>query len=448
MTELTIAALQEAYRQGSLAPTDVVEGCLARAREAAAHGVFITLTAQRALREARASQARWRAGRPLSPLDGVPVSWKDMIDVAGTATTGGSRVPARPPARRDAPVVARLARLGAVCIGKTNLSELAFSGLGLNPWYGTPSNPRGPAHEPHVCGGSSSGAAASVARQLCALAIGTDTSGSVRVPAAFTGLFGWKPGRRSWPRRGVLGLASSLDALGVIARNVDDAIQVHAALASGPAVRAGALARIVADERLFAASDEQPREQAMRALRRLERQGVAVELRTVPEFEEAQALFARHGTLVAAEAFARHRKLLAGPQATGMDPLVRQRLEAAACIGPQERRALVDGRGKLVAALERRWPGTAFAFPTTPITAPAVATAADPLAYGALNARVLAHTMVASFLDLAGMALPAGEDRHGLPTSLLLSAPAGHEDALLALCRRLDPAECAGPPDS
>ena len=438
MAELTIGALQQAYREGSLAPTDVVEACLARAREAEAHGVFITLTPERALREARAAHARWLAGRPLSPLDGVPVSWKDMIDVAGTVTTGGSRVPARPPASRDAPVAARLARLGAVCIGKTNLSELAFSGLGLNPWYGTPSNPRGPAHEPHVCGSSSSGAAASVARQLCALAIGTDTSGSVRVPAAFTGLFGWKPGRRSWPQRGVLGLASSLDALGVIARNVDDAIQVHAALGPGPAGPARTLARIVADERLFAASDEEPREHAWRTLRRLEQEGVAVELRPVPEFEEVQALFARHGTLVAAEAFARHRKLLAGSEAARIDPLVRQRLEASASIGPRERRALLAGRAKLLGALERRWPHTAFAFPTTPMTAPAVARATDPLAYAALNARALAHTMVASFLDLAGMALPTGEDRQGLPTSLLLSAPAGHEDALLALCRRLD----------
>ena len=439
MTQLTIAALQEAYQRGSLAPTDVVEGCLARAREAAAQGVFITLTPERALREARAAQARWRAGRPLSPLDGVPVSWKDMIAVAGTATTGGSRVLAQPHARRDAPVVERLAGLGAVCIGKTNLSELAFSGLGLNPWYGTPSNPRGPEHEPHVCGGSSSGAAASVARQLCALAVGTDTSGSVRVPAAFTGLFGWKPGRRSWSRGGVLGLASSLDALGVIANNVDDAIHVHAALASAAAGPAPTLSRIVADERLFAASDEQPREHALRALRRLEQQGVVVEMRTVAEFEEVQALFARHGTLVAAEAFARHRKLLGGQQATRMDPLVRQRLEAAACIEPQDRRALLAGRRRLLAALAGRWPGAAFAFPTTPMTAPAVATASDALAYGALNSRALSHTMVASFLDLAGMAVPTGEDRQGLPTSLLLSTPAGHEDALLALCRRLDP---------
>lgn len=165
-----------------------------------------------------------------------------------------------------------------------------------------------------------------------------------------------------------------------------------------------------------------------------------MELRTVPEFEEVQALFARHGTLVAAEAFARHRKLLGGPDAARIDPLVQQRLEAAGGIGSRDRRVLVAARGKLLAALERRWADTAFAFPTTPMTAPTVARASDPLAYGALNSRALAHTMVGSFLDLPGVALPTGEDRHGLPTSLLLSAPAGHEDGLLALCRRLDPA--------
>jgi aspartyl-tRNA(Asn)/glutamyl-tRNA(Gln) amidotransferase subunit A len=439
LPRLTIAQLREAYRLGHTTPSAVAQGCLARAGEPQARGVFITLTPERAMREARAADARWRAGRPLSALDGIPVSWKDLFDVAGTVTTAGSQRAGSPPAARDAAAVQRLSARGAVCIGKTNLSELAFSGLGLNPWHGTPRNPHGPPHAHHVCGGSSSGAAASVALGLCAVAIGTDTSGSVRVPAAFTGLAGWKPGRTAWPLDGVRPLAPSLDALGVIAPTAEDAAQVHAAFAGtpdGPA-QVPCAPRIVADEQLFTASDEAPRANGLAALRAFERQGLPVELRRVPEFDAVRECFERHGTLVAAEAVRQHRALLDGPGAHRIDPLVRQRLEAARAITDAQYAALKTAQRDLMQALGQHWPeGTVFAFPTSPITAPAVSGLARPEAYARVNARALSHTMVGSFLDLPGMALPTGRDAQGLPTSLLLSGLPGSEAALLALCLR------------
>ena len=437
MEPLTIAGLRENYRLARASPGAVARTCLARAADEAARGVFITLTPERALREARASDARWRAGRPLSMLDGIPVSWKDMFDVAGTVTTAGSRALDGVPASRDALAVATLSRLGAICIGKTNLSELAFSGLGLNPWHGTPRNPRGPLHEHYVCGGSSSGAAASVALGLCAVAIGTDTSGSVRVPAAFTGLYGWKPGRMAWSLDGVRGLAPSLDALGVIANTPEDAAEVHAALATAQAVpaRAWRVSRIVAEERLFAASDEAVREHGLRALCAFEQQGVVVECCSVPELAAVRELFERHGTLVAAEAVRRHRALL-DAQGERIDPLVRRRLDAARTITNAQYEALKSAQAELTRALRCRWPSTVFAFPTSPITAPAAAALQKPEVYDSANSRALSHTMLASYLDLAGMALPTGADSEGLPTSLLLSTSAGNENALLALCRR------------
>ena len=439
MAPLSIAGLQDAYRSGRSSPVAVAEDCLARA--AATDGVFIALTRDRALHEAAASEARWRAGRPLSPLDGIPVTWKDLFDVAGLPTTAGSRSLPQRRARSDAAAVARLARLGAVCIGKTNLSEFAFSGLGMNPWYGTPRNPRGPAQADHVCGGSSCGAAASVALGLCAVAIGTDTSGSVRVPAAFTGLYGWKPTRAAWPMAGVRGLAPSLDALGVIANSVEDAALVHATLAvdaaAAPASEASPLRTVIADEPLFQASEAAPRDRGLDALRRLEAQGIRVELRSVPEFRAAAALFEECGTLVAAEAFRRYRSLLDGPQAAGIDPLVRQRLEAARSITAAQYRKLKRAQAQLSRSLQRQWPRTVFAFPTAPFTAPRIADVAQPERYALVNARALHHTMLGSFLDLPGMAVPTGVDGDGLPTSLLLSAAPGNEPSLLEMCRAL-----------
>src|SRR5215207_8190408 len=167
-------------------PTALVEESLERAGALAS--AFTALTAARARREAAASAARLRAGAPNGPLDGVPVAWKDLIDVAGVPTTAASALRRdAPAATSDAPVVARLAAAGMVCIGKTNLSELAYSGLGLNPHFGTPPNPRGAGRAP---GGSSSGSAAAVAAGIVPCAIGTDTAGSIRVPAAFCGIAG------------------------------------------------------------------------------------------------------------------------------------------------------------------------------------------------------------------------------------------------------------------
>ena len=210
---MTALALGRRLASGELDAVALAEESLARAR--AAGPAFIAVTEERALREARASAARLRAGAPLGPLDGVPVAWKDLIDVAGVPTTAASALRRdAPPARADAPVVTRLAAAGMVCVGKTNLSELAYSGLGLNPHFGTPPNPYGAARIP---GGSSSGSAVAVALGVVSCAIGTDTSGSIRVPAAFCGLVGFKPSAARVDRAAIQPLAPSLDSVGPLA---------------------------------------------------------------------------------------------------------------------------------------------------------------------------------------------------------------------------------------
>ena len=174
-------------------PVEVAEFFLGRIERDRENPSFILVTRKRALEEAEASRKRRREGHALGPLDGVPIAWKDLVDMAGERTTAGSALYAdAPPKERDARIVTNLAAAGMVALGKTNLSEFAFSALGLNPHFGTPRNPRDPA-TPRVAGGSSSGAAVAVAGGLAPCAIGSDTGGSIRQPAALCGVVGVKP---------------------------------------------------------------------------------------------------------------------------------------------------------------------------------------------------------------------------------------------------------------
>jgi aspartyl-tRNA(Asn)/glutamyl-tRNA(Gln) amidotransferase subunit A len=217
--------LADALDAGTTTSRALVESALERIAAAGGDGAhaFIHVDADGVRRQADAQDALRRAGVRLSPLAGLPVSVKDLFDVAGETTRAGSRVlDDVAPATIDAPAVARLRRAGAVLIGRTNMSEFAFSGLGLNPWRGTPRSPwRDSADEkPRVAGGSSSGAAASVAQGMAAAGLGSDTGGSLRIPAAFCGLTGFKPTARRTPTAGMFPLSTTLDTTGAIAPGV------------------------------------------------------------------------------------------------------------------------------------------------------------------------------------------------------------------------------------
>ncbi len=446
-----IRALQRAYRDpaSGLDPVAVAEAALTRAADPALAGTFITLTAGRARAAAEASARRFHDGRPLGPLDGVPVSWKDLFDIAGTVTTAGAALrAAAPTASRDSTCVAWLDAAGTVCIGKTNLSEFAFSGLGLNPHFGTPPNPHARG-VPVVPGGSSSGAAVSVAAGIVPCAVGTDTSGSVRVPAAFNGLVGFRPSCGRYPGDGVFPLSRTLDSVGTIARSVEDILLLDDALLGG-------VRRTVADTRrpdvvvpegiltegmapAVAANLEE-------ALRRIERAGHRILRRRVAAVETAHGLMRDLGTIVAAEAYRLHRAVLDGPDAGRLDPRVRMRLAAGAAIRPGDYARLLDDRKGLARGMAADLDGALLACATVVHTAPPLAALErDAEAFARVNALTLRNTMLGSHLDLPGVALPTGTDGDGLPTSLLLSAPAGHDGRLLAWIRGLERAGVTAP---
>jgi aspartyl-tRNA(Asn)/glutamyl-tRNA(Gln) amidotransferase subunit A len=387
-----------------------------RARDA----VFIRTLPDQAGVAAAAARSRRRTGRPLGPLDGMPIAVKDNIDVAGAPTTNGSLVAGSDePAPRDAAVVRRLREHGAVLVGKTNLSELAFSGLGTNEHFGTPVNPLS-AGEPLVAGGSSSGSAVAVAEGLVPLAVGTDTSGSVRVPAAFCGIAGYKASEGRVPLSGVRRLSDTLDSIGLLAAST--AVLRQAAATLGVRTSYAAAPRLVVpvDAEVVEACDPAVRlwfEEQVGVLERVD--GVVVERRRLPVLRVAQELMDEHGTIVAADALARHGHLLDAPGG-GLDPAVVRRLRAAA--GRGDGVGLVrDRMAALRATLERQLAGALLLCPTVRHLPPTIReVTGSPADFDRLNASTLRTTMLLSYLGMPGVSLPLGAGR---PAGLLISGP-------------------------
>ncbi|CAN3130800.1 Amidase domain-containing protein [Mycobacterium sp. smrl_JER01] len=376
---------------------------------------MISVTADRARREADASDARRRRGVLRSALDGVPVAWKDLFDVAGTVTTAGSRLLCDGPvADRDGALVRRLSALGAVTVGKTNLSEFAFSGLGINAHFGTPLNPLNPALVP---GGSSSGAAVAVATGLVPLALGTDTSGSVRVPAAFTGCIGYRASHQRYGRNDFRALSPSLDCVGVLARSMGDIEILDRLLCPGDAAAPVREAVIPAGEWV---DDCTPgvRSAFDAAVERLRACGMVVTVRPMASMQRAQRLLDRHGTIVAADAYSAYGHL------HGVEAATRRRLlhSADVSVGPVRHAMALERR-----SFREELDGAVLICPTVRHEPPMVqALLADDAAYDAANASTLRTTMVLSYLGTCGVSLP-------LPSAgLLISAPEGCDAAVLA----------------
>jgi len=431
----TALDIGQAIQNGDIDPVALAQHCLDKAR--ASDAVFISLTPDRALAEAEAAARRRQLGIPLSPLDGVPLAWKDLFDITGTLTTAGSQVLAKAPAKRDATAVRHATGSGMVCIGKTNLTELAYSGLGLNPHYGTPHHtPAG--SEPRVPGGSSSGSAIAVAKGIVPAAIGTDTAGSLRVPAAFNGLVSYRPSQTHHDRQGVTPLAESLDTIGPIATCLPDCMAINDIL-RGNAVQNRVpvdpeRAVIVLDT---ACLDDESIELGVRqnleiSAERLARAGFHVTRRYMASIGDTLNLIKRHGWLGAAEAYAEYRELLERDEAARMDPRVRQRLLAAQSMTPDSVVTLYRQRTALQARLRQDLAGAILLTPTVANVAPILAPLeADPERFAEVNLATLRLSMVASLLDSPAITMPSGFDEHRQYTSIQLSAPCGEDEALL-----------------
>ncbi|MBT9490479.1 MAG: amidase [Rubrivivax sp.] len=414
--------------------------CLADSLTAADHtaSVFLRRFDAGARAQAEAVDRGLAAGLPLPPLAGLAVSVKDLFDVAGAPTTAASVVLAQADvALADSPVVARLRAAGAALIGHTNLSEFAFSGLGLNPHHGTPVNPVTLALDstPRVPGGSTSGGAVSVAAGAAWAALGSDTGGSIRIPAAFQGLVGFKSTQRLTPLAGSVPLSSSLDTACAITRSVRDAVLLHEVLAGRTvALHPRPMAQwhfAVPRTLMLDGLDEHVAAAFDAALARLRDSGATVAEIVLPELAELAGINVLGG-LPAAESWAWHRTRLA-TAGDRYDPRVASRIRRGAGMTAADYIELLAARHDWIRRVEAALQGfDALLAPTVPVVAPLLAPLqADDTAFFAANALVLRNPAVVNFLDGCAISLPCHAPG-GWPVGLMLAAPALRDDTLLS----------------
>jgi aspartyl-tRNA(Asn)/glutamyl-tRNA(Gln) amidotransferase subunit A len=428
------------------AARDRLEAALARIAAPGGEGArtYLTLYAETARKAADAADMRARAGRAIGPMDGAIISIKDLFDVAGEPTRAGSLILAdAPPARTDARVVMRLRRAGAVIVGKTNMVEFAFSGVGLNAHYGTPRNP---ADRTRVPGGSTSGGGVAVADGMCEIAIGTDTGGSTRIPAALCGVVGFKPSTSRVPTDGAFPLSPTLDSVGPIARTVADCARADAVMA-GDAPRAVEPATLsglrfgIAQGLPLKDLDETVAARFAEAVAMIGRGGVRLSDETLPMLD-AMAGINSPVPLVTVEAFAIHKARLAA-QGGRFDPFVRARIESARDVTAEQHGAMLRARAGLVQAMDARLADLdVLILPTTPIVAPTIAEVSDAEGFAARNRMLLRNTAIANFFDLCAISLPMPR-AGGLPTGLMLFARHGQDRRLIQIALAVE--ACFGP---
>ncbi|CCD91969.1 putative Glu-tRNA amidotransferase [Bradyrhizobium sp. ORS 375] len=431
----TLAALADDLAAGRTTSRKLVEDCLARIADPAGEGqrAFIHVDKDAALSAADGMDALRKANAAPSPYAGIPVSIKDLFDIKGQVTRAGSRaLEDSAPADADAPAVARLRKAGFVVIGRTNMTEFAYSGIGINPHYGTPKS-AWKRDVGYVPGGSSSGAAVSVVDRMAYGALGTDTGGSCRIPAAFNGITGYKPTQSRVPLDGGVPLSTTLDSFGPLANTVACCAVLDSVLADEPirplvarpvkGLRLAVPTTVVLDE-----LDAEVAQTFERALETLARQGALIERIEFPEFLDV-GIIGIKGGFAAAESYAWHRFLLTA-KGDVYDPRVSVRIARGEAITVPDYIEMLNARRSLVKrAAARIAPYDALVMPTTANAPPKIADLADDAAFARENIRSLRNCTFINMIDGCAISLPA--HRHGeVPVGLML-AQSGVQDRKL-----------------
>ncbi|MBV9048881.1 MAG: amidase [Solirubrobacterales bacterium] len=424
-----LAALAADLAEGRTTSEELVEECLARIAEPNGEGerTYLEIDADGARDAARAMDALRRANAEPSPYAGIPVSVKDLFDVRGQVTRAGSLALAGAPAVRDATAVARWRRAGLVVVGRTNMTEFAFSGLGINPHYGTPANPWD-RESRRIPGGSSSGAAVSVADGMAHGALGTDTGGSCRIPAALCGLVGFKPTQERVPRDGIVPLSSTLDAVGVLGRTVACCAVLYGLLCGEHLeLRPPARPPRLAIPRNYLFVDVEPAVAAAfdRAAQRLRDGGAEVLETELPELDDISEINA-NGGFAAAESFAWHHRLIA-QRAADYDPRVLVRIRRGERQTARDLLILRQWREAMIESVRHRLDGIdAIICPAVPLVAPPLAAFDDAEEYARINALMLRNPTVVNLLDGCAISVPMHDP--GEPPTGLMVAGLAHED--------------------
>ncbi|MFY9957857.1 amidase [Bradyrhizobium sp.] len=443
MPNPTLAQLAADLAGGATSARKLVEECLARIADPAGEGqrAFIHVDREAAVAAADAMDRLRKANAAPSPFAGIPVSIKDLFDIKGQVTRAGSRaLEDSAPAEADAPVVARLRQAGFIVIGRTNMTEFAYSGIGINPHFGTPKSVWN-RKEGHVPGGSSSGAAVSIADRMAFCALGTDTGGSCRIPAAYNGIVGFKPTQRRVPLDGGVPLSFSLDSFGPLANSTACCAVLDAVLAAEPVLplrarpikgmRLAVPAAVVLDD-----LDDSVAKTFERALETLSRQGALIERIEVPEFHDVGVMNAKGG-FSAAESYAWHRYLISS-KGDIYDPRVRVRILRGEALSAADYVDLVIARRSLIARTNARLaPYDALVMPTTANTPPRIADLADDKAFAVANLRSLRNCLLINMVDGCAISLPAHREGD-VPVGLMLAASGGSDRHIFELAAGIE----------
>src|SRR6202035_2391580 len=441
----TLTTLADDLENGRTNSRKLVDECLARISDQSGEGgrVFVHVDVEAAIEAAKAMDRLRDVKAAPSPYAGIPVSIKDLFDIKGQVTRAGSRaLEDSAPAEADAPVVARLRRAGFIVIGRTNMTEFAFSGIGINPHYGTPKS-TWQRHVGHVPGGSSSGAAVSVADGMAYGALGTDTGGSCRIPAAYNGMVGFKPTQRRVPLEGGVPLSFTLDSFGPLARTAQCCAVLDAVLANEPVrplqprpikgMRLAVPTTVALDE----LEDEVARA-FERALATLSRQGALIERIEVPEFLDVGVMNTKGG-FAAVESYAWHRYLIVS-HGDVYDPRVSLRILRGEAVSAADYIDLLQMRKSLIArATARLAPYDAFVMPTTAITPPRIADLADDQAFTKANLLSLRNCTLINMIDGCAISLPCHREGDA-PVGLMLAASGGSDRRIFELAAAMEDA--------
>ena len=430
-------------QSGAITSRALVEDCLARIDDEAGEGarVFLGVSHERARACADAMDRLRAAGAAPSRFAGIPIAIKDLFDITDEVTRAGSRVlEANAPAQRDASVVERLKRAGFVVMGRTNMTEFAFSGVGINPHYGTPKNiwDRVTGRVP---GGSSSGAAIALTDGMAHASLGTDTGGSCRIPAAFNGIVGYKPTARRVPQAGAFPLSTTLDSIGPIGRSVGCCAALDAILAGETALPLQSrdvrgLRIAIPKSYVLGDMDDHVAGAFAKALSKLSAAGAIIDEIAFPEIDAIPAANARGG-FAAPESLSTHRKLI--EERAGLyDKRVLVRIERGHEQSASDYIDLVRTRARLIAGFEHRMRDyDLLVYPTVPIIPPPISAFDLDAEFTRLNLLILRNPSVINMLDGCSISVPMSR-LPDPPAGLMLSAPAGHDRRLLSLAASVE----------
>ena len=440
----TLATLAADLAAGRTTARALVDGCLAKIADPQGEGAraFIHVDAEAAIEAAEAMDRLREVKAAPSSFAGIPISIKDLFDIRGQVTRAGSRALEEDsaPATADAPVVARLRRAGFIVIGRTNMTEFAYSGIGINPHFGTPKG-AWQRSVGHVPGGSSSGAAVSVLDGMAHGALGTDTGGSCRIPAAYNGIVGFKPTQRRVPLDGAVPLSFTLDSIGPLARTVECCAVLDAVLADEQVtplqprpikgMRLAVPTTVALDE-----LDDAVARAFERALETLARQGALIERIAVPEFLDVAPMSAKGG-FAAAESYAWHRYLIVA-KGDIYDPRVASRILRGESQSAADYIDLIGARKSLIArATARLAPYDALVLPTTVNTPPRIDDMKDDKAFTKSNLLSLRNCTLINMIDGCGISLPINREGE-IPVGLMLAAAGGSDRRIFELAAAME----------